>query len=251
MTDCTEIRELFGAVIEGDAGAGETERVETHVAECADCAELYGDVAMLVGAGEVLADLEPPAGLSSELAASPCRRWLGLLFQAVDREITQPNLERLLPHLESCESCRQVWHDLTLIHQVSDAMRPPAHLRDACIRAREAVRRIAVLPRRTATAAAYVLAVLASLAIGNPTIIAQDLQATASQHVSWAASEVSEVARDGRGEVRVLLWRVMTWGETRIDAVRGVIDRLTDNEEDAGIDETGEAGNSASQGDQT
>lgn len=247
MTDCADIRELLGPVLEGDASPEQTELVAAHVADCAECAELYEAMTMVVGAGELLDDLAPPPHLGSELASSPCRRWLGLLFQAVDREITQLNLERLLPHLEACESCRQVWHDLTLIHQVGDAMAPPAHLRDACIRARDAVRRIAVLPRRTATAAAYVLALLASLAIGNPTIIAQDLQATATQHVSWAASEVSEVAQEGRGEVRVLLWRAMRWGEARIDAVRGVIDRLTDDDA-TGAADSGDAGDTKAEG---
>jgi predicted anti-sigma-YlaC factor YlaD len=249
MTDCADIRDLFGPVLEGDASPEETERVHSHAADCPECAELYDAMALVVGAGGLLDDLAPPPQLSSELASSPCRRWLGLLFQAVDREITQHNLERLLSHLEACESCRQVWHDLTLIHQVGDAMTPPAHLRDACIRARDAIRRISVLPRRTATAAAYVLALLASLAIGNPTIIAQDLQATATQHVSWAASEVSEVAEEGRGEARVLLWRAMRWGEARIDAVRGVIDRLTDDDTTQSAD-TGDAGDTTTEGEQ-
>ena len=162
----------------------------------------------------------------------------------MDREIAQPNLERLLTHLESCPSCRQVWHDLTLIHQVGDAMEPPNHLLSACIRVRETVARITILPRRTATAAAYVLALLASLAIGNPTIIAQDLQAAATERVSKAASGVSEVAASGRGEARVALWRVMKWGEARIDAVRGWVDQLRDNDaESAGESDTEPATN--------
>jgi predicted anti-sigma-YlaC factor YlaD len=247
MSGCTEVRELFGAVIEGDATAAQSERVAAHTAECTECAELFDAMELVVGAGDVLVDVEPPPELSAELAASPCRRWLGLLYQAVDREISQPNLERLLSHLEACASCRQVWHDLTLMHQVGDAMSPPRHLLDRCIRVRDAVARIAVLPRRTATAAAYVLALIASLAIGNPAIIAQDLQATASERVSWAASEVSDVAADGRGEARVLLWRALRWGEAKVDTVRGWIDRLTDDDDSAG--DADPAGATADQGD--
>jgi len=247
MSDCSEIRALFSAVLDDEATPAEVDTVTSHTASCADCAELFQTASMIVGAGRDLDGIEPPPQLSAELAASPCRRWLGLLFTAVDREISETNLERLLAHLESCESCRQVWHDLTLIHQVGDAMAPPTHLLDACVRVREAVARIVVLPRRTATAAAYVLALLASLAIGNPTIIAEDLQATATQRVSWAASEVSDVAADGRGEARVLLWRAMNWGKTRIDTVRGWIDELTDDDDPTGDSEP--ADRTASQGD--
>jgi predicted anti-sigma-YlaC factor YlaD len=239
VTACSEIRELLAAVLENEAGAAETERVRAHVAGCAECAELLDAMASVVGPDALLERLEPPAHLAEELAASPCRRWLGLLHQAVDREITQTNLERLLPHLEGCAGCRRVWHDLTLIHQVSDAMVPPKHLGARCIRVRDAIARIAILPRRTATAAAYLLALAASLAIGNPAIIAQDLQATATEQVGRAASEVGEVAAHGRGEVRVALWRAMRWGESRIDAVRGWIDDLGNDDAATGGDAVG------------
>ncbi|MCU0303802.1 MAG: zf-HC2 domain-containing protein [Thermoanaerobaculales bacterium] len=239
MTPCSEIRELFAAVLEHEAGDDEAARVRAHVAGCAECAQLLGAMASVVGPEALLEGLEPPARLAEEIAASPCRRWLGLLHQAVDREITETNLERLLTHLESCATCRRAWHDLTLIHQVSDAMVPPKHLLARCIRARDAIARIAILPRRTATAAAYLLALAASLAIGNPAIIAQDLQETATEQVSRAASEVGEVAAHGRGEVRVALWRAMRWGESRIDVVRGWIDELRNDDAATGGDAAG------------
>ena len=226
MNTCVDFRDLFAAVLENEADTAEVEQVRAHIDGCPECADLFAAMEMVVGAGGFLAEVEPPSHIGDEIASSPCRRWLGLLYQAVDREISQPNLERLLTHLEACPSCREVWHDLTLIHQVGDAMEPPNHLLQSCIKVRDAVVKIAILPRRTATAAAYILALLASLAIGNPTIIAQDLHTVASERVAKAASGVSEVAADGRGEVRVALWRAMRWGETKIDAVRGWIERL-------------------------
>lgn len=234
MSNCTEIRDLFSAVLENEATEAEVGQVRTHIDGCAECAELYDAMGTIVGAGDFLADVEPPSHIGEELASSPCRRWLGLLFQAVDREISQPNLERLLTHLGSCPSCRRVWHDLTLIHQVGDAMTPPNHLLQKCIKVRDTVARITVLPRRTATAAAYVLALLASLAIGNPTIIAQDLHSVASEKVAKAATGVSEVAADGRGEFRVALWRAMNWGEKKVDTVRGFVDRLRNDDNTTG-----------------
>lgn len=234
MNRCTDCRDLFAAVLENEASRAEVDRVRAHIDGCAECAELYEAMAMVIGAGDFLAEVEPPPHLGEELASSPCRRWLGLLYQAVDREISQPNLERLLTHLGSCPSCRRVWHDLTLIHQVGDAMTPPKYLLEKCIRVRDAVARIAVLPRRTATAAAYILALLASLAIGNPTIIAQDLHTVASEKVAMAATGVSEVAADGRGEVRVALWRALNWGEQKVSSIRGFFDRWNDNNDNTG-----------------
>ncbi len=236
MSTCTDIRDLFTAVLEDEAAETEVEQVRAHLESCTECAELYDAMGMVIGAGDFLGDLDPPPHIGEELSSSPCRRWLGLLYQAVDREISQPNLERLLTHLDACSSCREVWHDLTLIHQVGDAMEPPNHLLQQCIKVRDAVAKIAILPRRTATAAAYILALLASLAIGNPTIIAQDLHTAASERVAKAASGVSEVAADGRGEARVALWRTMKWGGEKIDAVRGWIERLGKD------DDAGEAG---------
>jgi predicted anti-sigma-YlaC factor YlaD len=232
VSSCTDTRDLFAAVLENEASEAETEQVRSHLDGCVECAELYDAMGMIIGAGDFLGGLEPPPHIGEEIASSPCRRWLGLLYQAVDREISKQNLERLLTHLGSCPSCRRVWHDLTLIHQVGDSMRPPNHLLQKCIKVREAVARIAILPRRTATAAAYILALLASLAIGNPTIIAQDLHAVATEKVAKAATGVSEVAADGRGEARVVLWRAMNWGEQKVNTVRGWIDRLRDNDDD-------------------
>ena len=238
MKNCAEIRDLFGPVLEHEAGPAEIERLRTHLAGCAECTEIFDAMKLVVGAGGFMADVDPPPHLEDELSSTPCRRWLGLLYQAVDREISSTNLERLLTHLEGCESCREVWHDLTLIHQVGEAMVPPNHLLPKCISVRDAISRIPILGRRTATAAAYVLALVTSIAIGNPTIIAQDFQAVAVDKVSRAASGVSEVAADGRGELRVLAWRAMRWGEQRIDTVRGWVNALRKPDDQTTTDST-------------
>jgi predicted anti-sigma-YlaC factor YlaD len=249
---CSDIRDLFGPALENEAGPVEIEQVHSHVAECSECAELFDAMKLVIGAGDFMEDVEPPPHLEEDLSSTPCRRWLGLLYQAVDREISPANLDRLLTHLEDCPTCRQVWHDLTLVHQVGEAMVPPNHLLSKCISVRDAIARIPILGRRTATAAAYILALVTSLAIGNPTIIAQDFQAVAAEKVSRAASGVSEVAADGRGEFRVLMWRAMQWGEQRIDTVRGWVDQLTNNDDtdDENNDITGPTDDGTSQGDE-
>jgi len=209
--------------------------VREHLAECEDCAGILETLESIVEAGSALDELDPPDHLLSDLASSPCTRWLGLLFQAVDREISQHNLERLLTHLEACPSCRRTWQDLTLVHQVGDAMEPSQYLLKRCIAARdrkpEAPR---LLNRRMATAAAYFLAVLTSLVIGNPVTLARSGAGEAVGRVAEAVStEVSGVAESGRGEARIMLWRVWKWGERKVEAVRDFVSKDEQEKENA------------------
>ncbi|MEJ2580701.1 MAG: zf-HC2 domain-containing protein, partial [Acidobacteriota bacterium] len=136
MSGCTGIRDLFSLYLEGDLEQKQVQEVREHVAGCEDCAGILETMQGIVEVGSSLGDLEPPDQLMSDLASSPCTRWLGLLFQAVDREISQHNLERLLTHLESCPSCRRTWQDLTLVHQVCDAIEPSQYLLKRCVAAR-------------------------------------------------------------------------------------------------------------------
>jgi predicted anti-sigma-YlaC factor YlaD len=245
MLSCTDARELLGLYLEDELEEEIACTVRDHVAECGECAELAETMAGIIDLGSGLAEIEPPPSLAADLSASPCRRWLGLLFQAVDREISQHNLERLLTHLEACPSCRRSWQDLTLIHQVGEAMAPPSYLVSKCIRAREKRPRVRpILNRRMATAAAYVLAVLTSLVIGNPVTLARSQAGTTVGRVADAVSaEVSGVAEHGRGEARIMLWRVWKWGEHKVEAVRDFVskDESDDNSKaDTTADEQGE-----------
>jgi predicted anti-sigma-YlaC factor YlaD len=227
MSGCNDIRDLLSLYLEDELEEEQKLEVRTHLEGCEDCAGILETLESIVDAGSSLDGLEPPDHLLSDLASSPCTRWLGLLFQAVDREISQHNLERLLTHLEACPSCRHTWQDLTLIHQVSDAMEPSQYLLKRCIAARE--RRPEVRPilnRRMATAAAYFLAVLTSLVIGNPVTLARSGAGEAVGRVAEAVStEVSGVAEQGRGEARIMLWRVWKWGERKVEAVRDFVSR--------------------------
>ena len=157
-------------------------------------------------------------------------------FQAVDHEISPRNLERLLSHLESCPSCRRTWQDLTLMHQVGEAMEPSQYLLKSCINARERKPKTTpILNRRLATAAAYLLAVLTSLIVGNPVTLARSQAVPAVERVAEVVTnEVTEVAQQGRGEVRVMMWRVWKWGENKVETVRSY---LTGNEQDSNDDE--------------
>jgi predicted anti-sigma-YlaC factor YlaD len=225
MSGCSDVRDLLCAYLEGELEEQRMLEVREHLAGCEDCTGILETLESIAEAGATLEALEPPDHLLADLASSPCTRWLGLLFQAVDHEISQHNLERLLTHLEACPSCRRTWQDLTLIHQVSEAMEPSRYLLRQCIAARE--KRPAVRPilnRRMATAAAYFLAVLTSLVIGNPVTLARSGAGEAVERVAEVVTtEVSDVAEHGRGEARIMLWRLWKWGERKVEIVRELI----------------------------
>jgi hypothetical protein len=233
VSRCDDLRELFGAYLEGDLDDARTAEVREHLAACEECSGLAETMQELMTAGAGMASLEAPDGLTDELASSPCSLWLRLLFQAVDHEISDANLERLLAHLEGCEGCRRTWQDLTLIHQVGEAMRPSQYVLRRCISARNRTPAAQpILSRRLAVAAAYLLAVLTSLVVGNPVTLARSQAAPAVERVAEVVTtEVAEVAQQGRGEVRVMLWRVWKWGEDKVDAVRALFGSDDANEE--------------------
>ena len=241
MAGCTEIRELFSLHLEGELEEQQRTLVQNHLAECGECRDLLATMEEIVGAGTIMASVEPPDGLDDELSSSPCSLWLGLLFQAIDREISQHNLERLLTHLESCASCRSTWQDMTLIHQVSEAMEPSNYLLHHCIGARTRPPKIRpILNRRLATAAAYFLAVLTSLVIGNPVTLARS--ETVGRVATVVTTEVENVAVQGRGEVRVVLWRIWKWGEKKVDAVREFVGGAEHEAQSESDNSTGEQG---------
>ncbi len=233
MLSCTDFQDLLSPYLEGELEEQRNNEVRDHLAGCEDCAGLVEAMSGIIATGAGMAGLEPPEYLAGDLAASPCRRWLGLLFQAVDREISQRNLERLLTHLEACPSCRRSWQDLTLIHQVSEAMEPSQYLLKRCIAARERRPQARpILNRRMATAAAYVLAVLTSLVIGNPVTLARSgAGETVGRVAEVVSSEVSEAAQQGRGELRVMMWRLWKWGENKVEAVRDFIGGSDDDDD--------------------
>ena len=221
MSACGEVRELLGQLLEGTLSDEQRQAVEQHLASCAECRETREALELIAAVLPRLGELEPPAQLAHDLAASPCRRWLGLLHQAVDHEIDHRRLEELLSHLAGCASCRQAWNDLTLVRQVSDALEPPPGLLERCIAARRRVIRRPILSRRAATAAAYLLAVLASLMVGNPVSIARS--PVVQRVTTVVSSEVSDAAEDGKGEIRVMIWRAWQWAERQLSAVTGLV----------------------------
>ncbi len=246
MNSCTAIRELFSAVHEGEADADTRSQVACHLETCQDCGELYATMRWISDTVQPLQNMVPPPDIAAH-AGSPCRRWLGLLFLAVDRELSEKSLNRLLSHLESCEGCRRAWNDMTLIHQVGDAMVPPPDLVGSCIAGRLRPLRRRFIGGRAAIAAAYAVAIAASLLIPKTVTQARETVGRVSDSVSV---EVAEVAREGRGEARVIMWRAWQWSSRKARAVAGVLGGILEDEPESNNEaaETGRSDNDPTQG---
>lgn len=232
MSSCDRYRDLFTFFLDGDLDETEAKSLTAHLEICTDCSELLETVRMVAEAGSSLGDLRPPPRLAATVAGTMCERWLGLLFQAVDREISDFNLERLLAHLEECEACQEAWNDMTLIHQIGEELIPPPGLKRRCVELRRAVSIMPVIGRRTATVAAYFLAILTSLVVGNPVTLARNPAATAVRNVVENVTiGVSEVTTGSRGEFRVILWRAWQWGSKQATALQTAFADFTNDDD--------------------
>jgi predicted anti-sigma-YlaC factor YlaD len=228
MSACIEICELLSSYLEAELTPAEMTRVAEHLDTCEDCSETLAAMQLVAEVAAPLAALEPPRHLHDDLVSSPCRLWLGLLFRAVDRELSETNLARLLAHFEECEGCRRTWNDLTLIHQLRSAIEPPEELVQSCVSICRPRKRRRIIGRRTAVAAAYALAVL----IGPPVTSARYEAAGAVQKLSdTVSSEVAELAENGRGEARVMTWRAWQWANRQIDTISKLFNTLTSDDD--------------------
>ncbi len=233
MAGCDRFRDLLGPYLEGTLAPGEITDVERHLESCSACQGLTETLRDILDLGKSLDGLDPPPQLETEISDTPCRRWLGLLFSAIDRDISETNLDRLFRHLDDCPSCRRAWVDFSLIHQLGERLNPPDHLLHRCLRPRKAYSSRKVLGRRTATAAAYSLAILASLAIGNPVSLSRYENSTAVRQVNTMVKNgISQAADTGRSEARIMLWRALNFGRRAVDSAQAAWSRWNDEPRD-------------------
>ncbi len=218
------IRELLPAWAAGELEAAESQAVERHLESCPECRELADRLAAIQAAVEPLRDPEPPRALTADLTSTACERWRLLLFSAMDGAVDEDELEPLLEHLDNCPTCTAVWTALTTARSVLAPLQPPPRLLERCRRIPWAARRRRIPGVRTAAAAAYVLAVAVSLLLGNPVTLARQEMSTAARSVGRTVeAQVQEVKEDGRGELRLVVWKIWRFGEHTVDAIHRIL----------------------------
>ncbi len=237
MNTCEHIRNAMTAHLDGELIAADEDRFLAHIESCVECAETLEAMEMITGAGSLLEDIHPSPVVIDTLTGFSCSRWLNLLFSAVDRDIEEENLERLLAHLEDCEGCRHTWNDMTLVRQLSLALTPPLGLKKRCTQLRKPVTKTSIMGKRTAVAAAYFLAVLTSLVIGNPVILARNPAAhSVLNAVENVSTGVEVVTSSSKGEFRVMLGRAWHWGSQKASSLHEAIQNIT-NDNDSNVEQ--------------
>lgn len=156
--------------------------LERHAADCDACREALDRIRGLAEGTAALAHVRAPAELLDRLRRMPrlpaeCERAQELLGGALDGELDDTGRRELMGHLYGCAGCRGVWEAFATLREVGRAARVRPRLRAvAALPPRQRIegrRRLAFFDLRLATAAAYLLAALTVMLVGNPASLAR------------------------------------------------------------------------------
>ncbi len=239
MSCTSHFRELLPSWAADELEPSKARTVERHLEECQECRALADELRRIRRDLEPIRDLLPPTDLEGTLSGSACSRWRRVLFTAMDGELQEEELPALLEHLDDCPDCSSVWTAMSALRQVGPSLTPPPGLALRCQRIPWLARRRKVPGARTALAVAYVLAVAVSLLLGNPVAMARREVRTAADRVGQRVeTHVQAVEDEGRGELRLLVWRIWRMGERTATAVQKIFE--TDRPKDGRSEQKGE-----------
>ncbi len=180
MKECDVLAEHVEELLSGEELAG---ALAAHVTQCASCAELLRRARTTSEGGHMLHQVKAPEALKRSVKTmvrlpQACERAVELLGAALDGEADQAGRTELLEHLHGCTSCRAAWEALATLREVGSKVRVSGHMRARLalhpsqhIAAHRRPKRLFDL--RLATAAAYLLAAITVVLVGNPAQVAR------------------------------------------------------------------------------
>jgi len=195
MRACDELLDFLET---GDP-AGLPAPLAHHAEECAGCRDALDRLRGLADGAAVMAGLHAPPELVERLRRMPrlpadCERAQDLLAEALDGALDEPARRELMGHLHGCAACRTTWEAFATLREVGRDTRARARLRAvAALPPRQRIegrRRLAFFDLRLATAAAYVLAALTVMLIGNPASFARATGANVDRATFYARAAV-------------------------------------------------------------
>jgi len=195
MRNCDELLDFLET---GDPGEL-PESLARHAEGCDACREALDRVRGLAEGAAALAAVHAPPELVERLRRMPrlpveCERAQDLLAEALDGELDEPARRELMGHLHSCTACRAAWEAFATLRAVGHDTRAGARLRAvAALPPRQRIegrRRLAFFDLRLATAAAYLLAALTVMLIGNPASFARATGANVDRATFYARAAV-------------------------------------------------------------
>ncbi len=165
--------------------AGRTElpaELAAHAQVCDDCGQALARAQGLDEAGHAVRGLRAPAdlvGRIKDMRRLPlaCEQAIELTSVALDGDLGPAGREELVAHLHACASCGAMWEAMATMQEVGRLTPVGTRLRARlAVHPRHRVdvrRRSSLFDLRLATAAAYLIAAMSVVLIGNPASIAR------------------------------------------------------------------------------
>jgi predicted anti-sigma-YlaC factor YlaD len=216
MTSCDELLAFLET--------GDPDRLpaalERHAAECETCREALDRIRGLAEGAAALARVKAPHELLERLRRMPrlpaeCERAQELLCGGLDGELDESGRRDLMGHMYGCAGCRAVWEAFATLREVGRDTRVRPRLQAvAALPPRQRIesrRRLAFFDLRLATAAAYLLAALTVMLIGNPASLARATGAGVDRATFYARAVVENRLESLAGDALETLTDGAAW----------------------------------------
>lgn len=178
MSRCDDLLDRIEA-----AGVAELpDDLAAHAHGCEGCREALARAQGLEEAGHAVRGIRPSAELVARIKTLhrlplACEHAIASINEALDGELDMAGREALLGHLHGCPACQTAWEALATLQEVGRTTAVAPRLRARLVvhpRTRvERRRRPRFFDLRLATAAAYLVAAMTIMLIGNPATIAR------------------------------------------------------------------------------
>lgn len=243
MTACDLLRQDLEAAVAGELDP----ELARHLEECADCRDAVRRAARCEEGGAMLHIVRAPAELKAKLKAMArlpheCEQALEWFSPALDGELDAAGQRQLLGHLRDCRTCQAAWEAMATLREVGSLTQLPKGVRHAlAVHPRERIsvrRRRRPFDLRLVTAAAYLLAALTVLLIGNPAQIAKASNVPVERAAVYTRAAVENrfdsLTRRLRAGASAVCARAGDLAEDAWHAVRDVFGRTHENRKPSG-----------------
>jgi hypothetical protein len=213
-----------------------------HAQVCDDCRQAVARAQGLEEGGHAVRGLRAPAELVNRIKGMrrlplACESALELTSAALDGDLGPAGREELVNHMHGCESCQAFWEAMATLQEVGRLTPVGARLRARlAIHPRRRVdvrRRGSIFDLRLATAAAYLIAAMTVVLVGNPASIARASSAGVEKAQLYTRAAVENRLESLTRRARTAVLSAQDWltdtASAAWDQARGLVRRPAAN----------------------